>query len=101
MTLSTRADGAFARINHMTATEAEKILEETAAKLGEYFDHVQIMGTWNEESLTKASYRGLGNWYARQGMAHEFINHDVSQDLACQINEQISRPDEGDSWKTA
>jgi hypothetical protein len=81
----------------MTGTEAEKLLEETAAKLGEHFDAIQILGTWSEDGLTKCSKRGVGNWYARQGMAHEFINADLAQENAREIAEQLNPPD--DEWK--
>lgn len=83
----------------MTQEEAEKLLGETAAKLYEHFDAVEIMVSWNSEALTRCAKRGCGNWYARQGMAHEFINSDIAQDAARQIAEQINPPDEGDDWK--
>lgn len=83
----------------MSGEEAEKLLEEAAAKLGEHFDAVQILASWNEEGLSKCSKRGAGNWYARQGMAHEFINADIAQEHAREIAEQLEPPD--DDWKTA
>lgn len=87
----------------MTSEEAQKMCEEFAAKMHEHFDHVQILVTWNEEGLTKRVARGAGNWYARQGMAHEFINMDIAQDTAFQIADKLkSRDDDGDDdWKAA
>lgn len=85
----------------MTRGEAERICEEFAAKLGEHFDHVQIMATWTEEGGTMGTYRGAGNWYARQGMAHEFINQDIAQDTAAAIARRINPPDDGEDWKQA
>ena len=71
----------------MTIQEAEKMLDETASKLGEFFDAVQILATWNQEGSTMSCPRGAGNWYARQRLAHEFINSDISQDSARRILE--------------
>lgn len=86
----------------MTKIEAEKLLEETAAKIGEHFDVVQILVSWSHEGQTSSIKRGVGNWYARQGMAHEFINEDVAQDNALAIAQRLNdKPDEGDSWKAA
>jgi hypothetical protein len=47
--------------------------------LGEHFDHVQIMVSWNEQASCYRIFEGSGNWYARQGMAHEFIKKDDAQ----------------------
>jgi hypothetical protein len=63
----------------MTREESEEILERVAAQLSEHFDAVQILASWNEEGMSKYASRGGGNWYARQGMAHEFITQDQAQ----------------------
>jgi hypothetical protein len=68
-----------------------KLLEAAAAALAEHFDAVQILATSQEEGTTHSFYRGQGNWYARQGLAHEFINSDIAQDAAVQIAEQIKK----------
>lgn len=73
----------------MTNKEAEKILEEAASKLGEHFDSVQIMISWNDNGYTMCCKRGVGNWYARQGMAHEFINEDVAKENALHIANEL------------
>lgn len=82
----------------MTTEAAERMLEQCAHALGEHFGAVQIMATWDEAGITKCSYRGVGNWYARQGMAHEFINADIAQESAKQIAEQLKEPPE-EGWK--
>lgn len=79
---------------------AEEILDKTASALGETFDHVQIMVTWNEQGITKSCCRGVGNWHARQGIAHEFIQMDIAQENARQVAAVLRRePDEGADWK--
>jgi len=85
----------------MTHEEAENIAEKAAAELGEHFDAVQILITWNEEGRSICVKRGAGNWYARQGMAHEFINSDIAQDAAIQIAEKLNPPDKGDDWRAS
>lgn len=83
----------------MTNEEANKIIGEAAAKLGEHFDAVQILASWNEEGISTMSSRGCGNWYARQGMAHEFITSDLAQDAAVQIAERLAElRDGGGEW---
>lgn len=67
----------------------EEAIQKACDVLGEHFDHVQILMTWNEEGLSKYRAIGSGNWYARQGMAHMFINTDIAQDTAFQIAEQL------------
>lgn len=86
----------------MTGEESEKLLEKAARELGEHFDAVQILATWNEKGLTYCSKRGAGNWYARQDMAHEFIQQDIAQEHANRIASKLEPPpDDSESWKKA
>ena len=79
----------------MTGPEAQKLLQETARQLGEHFDSVQIMGAWDEGGFSYCSKAGVGSWYARQGMAHEFINADIAHEQAYQISQRLNPPEEG------
>jgi len=86
----------------MTLDEAREILGKTISTLGEHFDHVQILTSWADQTDTQTLYKGCGNWYARQGMAHDFINRDIAQENAIQIADKITPappPDDGDEWK--
>lgn len=83
----------------MTNEEAEKLLQDTANRLGEQFDAVQIMATWHEGGITKCTRRGCGNHYARIGMAREFLNADYQIDQAHEIASRIEPPDDSESWK--
>lgn len=85
----------------MTHEELIALIEEAAAKLGEHCNSVQILVTVSENGGTSGIKRGVGDWYARQGMAHEFINMDIASDTASQIAEKLNPPDEGDAWKAA
>lgn len=83
----------------MSPAEAQKLIEECAAKLGEHFEAVQILASWTDQGVTHGSKRGCGNWYARQGLAHEFINQDMAHEHAVQIAEHLNPPDDSDTWK--
>lgn len=86
----------------MTGEECEKLLEKIARELGEQFDAVQLMVSWNQEGMTYCTKRGAGNWYARQGMAHEFIQQDIAQEHANRIASKLEPPpDDAESWKKA
>lgn len=81
----------------MSESETIELLERVTAALGEHFEAVQILVSWNEDGMTKALHRGAGNWYARQGMAHEFINKDVAQEHAVRLAEVMPQPP--DDWE--
>lgn len=73
----------------MTEDDANKILDDFCRKLGEHFDSVQIMVSDTDTNGTRSFRRGIGNWYARQGMAHEFIQQNISADTAKYIAQEI------------
>jgi hypothetical protein len=85
----------------MKPADAIKLIEDFAAKLGEHFDHVQILATWPDENGegSRSLYRGTGNWFARQGMAHDFIAMDQAETQAREIGRVIEPPSEGEDWK--
>lgn len=84
----------------MTDSEKQDYLDKMLAQIGEHFDCVQILVSWNEQAICKNMYRGCGNWFARQGMAHDFINQDVAQENAKQISAKLEPPpDESEAWK--
>lgn len=86
----------------MTRDQIDEFIEAKTRELGEHFDAVQILVSWNEESKCFNRYSGSGNWFARQGMAHDFINQDLAQENAKQISEKINPPtDDGEAWKAA
>jgi len=69
----------------MDGKEAHEICQKAISILKEHFDAVQILATWNEEGETRIMRPGFGNWYARQGMAHEFTDMDTSQSVAMAV----------------
>lgn len=77
--------------------ELRALVEKTAFDLGEHCSSVQILVTTVEDGETHGIKRGSGDWYARIGMAHEFINSDIAEDSAAKIAEKLDPPD--DSWR--
>lgn len=77
----------------MNTDEIMELVEQHAAALGEHFDAIQILVTWNDNGNSYSLARGSGNWYARQGLAHEFITKDVAQENARQISQAMQPPD--------
>lgn len=72
----------------MTNKEAEKLMEVHAAQLSEHFGAVQIMGTFlTSNGNTVCVKRGAGDYYARQGMAQEFIEVDRAR-TACEVKKE-------------
>jgi hypothetical protein len=81
----------------MTNEEKLTELERHAAELSELYDSVQIFATGlNSDGTTFSHKRGQGNWYARQGMAHEFIQENIAADTADKLAEKLDPPDD---WK--
>lgn len=84
----------------MSPQDIKVICEEHARELFEHADAVQIMVTWNEEGKTHRVFTGCGNWYARQGMAHELIECDKAQTNAAEIASKLEPPpDDTEAWK--
>lgn len=84
----------------MSKDEIRKLCERAASQLAEHGDAVQIMHTWTDVHGTHRVFTGCGNWYARQGMAHEFIECDRAQTNAAEIASKLEPPpDDAESWK--
>jgi len=82
----------------MTGQEKLAILERHVAELAEIYDCVQVLATGlNPNNSTFCHKRGSGNWYARQGMAHEFIQENIADDAATLIAKKLEPPEE--DWK--
>lgn len=83
----------------MTSDRAKRLkdlCEQFSEALSEHADAVQIMVSWNEDCQTHDIQHGNGNWYARQGMAHEFITRDQARSNAYEIGKEIN--DDKDDW---
>lgn len=74
----------------METEQIEKEVQQAVARLSEIVPHIQVFVSWNKDEITHFYKLGAGNWYARQGMAHSFINQDIAQDNAVQISECLN-----------
>lgn len=84
----------------MTHDELREFIEKKVAEIHEHCDAVQVLVSWNEEGVTRDLFSGAGNWYARQGMAREFVIRNKAQEFARQIKDSQPPPaTEGDEWK--
>lgn len=63
----------------MTREELSNHVDRIAQDLAEHFDAVQILASHCEADGTMCMKRGRGNWYARQGMAQEFIQSNEAE----------------------
>ena len=80
----------------MTDDDRYVLVNAMARQLGEHFDSVQVLVSWNEEGLTKDVYAGGGNWYARVGMARDFLTRDTGETHADRMSSRQSRDEEED-----
>jgi len=74
----------------MTQEEGYKILQAAVARVSEHFDSVNISGTWVEGNTTRFQSCGSGNFYARVGMAHQFIESARAEENAQQIAQRLN-----------
>ena len=81
----------------MTDEQRLEIMQKHVNALAEIYDSVQVMGTFlTSDNRTVSQKRGSGNWYARQGMAHEFIEENIAEDTARAIAKKLEPPQ--DDW---
>jgi hypothetical protein len=82
----------------MKNPEANQRLEDAVNVLREHFDCVQILASWESddgEGSTFFARRGSGNWYARQGMAHDFVQTSQSREIASELKQMLDEETEG------
>lgn len=79
----------------MISSQDRKIVENALKVLIEHFDSVQIlvsrMAPQNEG--TERCFLGGGNWFARKGMAQDFLDYDQQFESARQIADQLKPKD--------
>lgn len=79
----------------MTDEETFDMIDKHVDELREHFPHVQILVSWEDDTTknTHDVFRGKGNWYARVGMAREFLTRDKEHTAAHELGKVI-KPDE-------
>lgn len=73
----------------MTDKEMEKWLDAKTAELTEHFDAVQILASYTDETGTHFIKRGSGNWFARMGMAQDYLTTQNAQTGAEMISREL------------
>jgi hypothetical protein len=87
--------GREAEMTEKEKEEGQLIVEECLKKIGEHFEVVQIMAS-NCDGVngTNILYKGAGNYYARLGMAHDFITSERQVTGAQLIADKIKDKDD-------
>lgn len=78
----------------MTHAELDKLVEPFMEALGEHADSIQLLMTWNEDGNTHRYWIGSGNWYARKGLAMEWLEQGQAQTQAREISEALHPPED-------
>jgi len=86
----------------LTPEQQMALVQSHVNQLMEHFEAVQILVSITDCEGTHNVSLGGGNWFARQGMAHQFIRHDQAQTNAHAIAKAMPQepPDDGEAWKT-
>jgi hypothetical protein len=76
----------------MTEDQAIRVLDRFRHQLAEHFDATQVHVSWvDPDGRTSILHRGSGNYYARMGMANDFLTREQAELVADEIarNEDI------------
>lgn len=85
----------------MTREETEEFIIKKLNEIGSVLPRgcvIQLCASWPEGPNTESCNFGLGNWYARIGMARAFMLRDMSQELATHLKPEPPE-DDGEYWK--
>lgn len=74
--------------------EQQAIVQHHITALMEHFEAVQILVSSSTPEGTESVFMGAGNWFARQGMARDFLNQDQARTNAKEI--ALGQPPESD-----
>lgn len=79
----------------MTRPETERLVDDIAHRICEHFDCVQILASrLKPDGSTEIFRRGAGNWFARKGMMHDYLETVSASDSAEMIAEQLRPPED-------
>jgi hypothetical protein len=78
----------MSRLNPKEEKVIRDRVESALGVLMEHCDSVQILVSYMIDSgNTNTLYSGKGNWYARTGMAHEFLSRDDAQNIGVAVSD--------------
>lgn len=70
-------------------------IQEILDELSEHFDSIQILGTFmDEDGDTGKLSMGKGNYYARRGLASEFVEQDMAATNAYELSKILMEEEE-------
>ena len=69
----------------MTSEQIANLMQDFCDRMNEHGDCIQILFSKTDASGTSIIKAGAGNFYARLGIAREFIQTDSHRDLASEI----------------
>lgn len=70
----------------------KELVDRATEVLGEHFDEVVILVsrmTQDGKGFTERIFVGKGNWFARKGMARDFLDRDDKLEAATMIAEKM------------
>lgn len=79
----------------MTNDEAKQAIEAILSQVEERFTAVQVLATWETGQATHFLNLGRGNWYARTGMARDFLETDQARVNANEIRQILPDDEDG------
>lgn len=84
----------------MTNDERKLEIERCLHRIMEVADCVQVLASYTDSEGTHSCFVGAGNWFARTGMARDFLERDSSHTSANEIKPFLQPPPEdGENWK--
>lgn len=83
----------------MNEDEAIAHLSKVCLAQKEHFDAIQMFVTWQHNGETYGVCVGDGNWHARVGMSHDFLDRVKARIISEKLAEKLNPPDEDDFWK--
>lgn len=86
-------------MSELSPEQLEQIVQVHVDALMEHFDAVEILASHVTEGGTGNVYRGAGNWYARTGMAADFLKRDEAETLVNRMPKPPPDNDDSESWK--
>lgn len=67
------------------------LVSKFSSDLGEHFDCVQIMASFVDEQGTSSFYSGAGDWFARQGLAQDFIVSNTAELTGRSVAKELNK----------
>lgn len=77
----------------MDRAQNEALIDKALDTLGEHFEAIQIIATDSDGGGSLYVARGRGNFYARKGAVHQWLENDRHDDAAQYVKDAIRGED--------